>query len=124
MLPNRDEDFFWTGIDEGRLTAQRCKSCNTLRHPPAPMCAECQSLEWEAQTLSGKGTVYSWLVSRHPTQPDAEPRIVVLVNLEEGIRLVGNMLPGESTAVDDPVRFAVGEFHGMRLPMFTKGALA
>jgi uncharacterized OB-fold protein len=122
MQPKRDEDFFWEGVDEGRLLAQHCSSCGTLRHPPRPMCPSCQSLEWEPTELSGKGTVFSWLISKHPTKPDAEPRTVILVDLEEGIRLVGNMLPGESVETGNSVTLSFGEFHGMRLPMFTKGA--
>jgi uncharacterized OB-fold protein len=120
MQPKRDEDFFWAGVDEGRLLAQRCSRCSTLRHPPRPMCPECQSLEWNEQDLSGKGVIYSWLISKHPTKPDAEPRTVILVDLDEGIRLVGNMLPGESVEVSDRVTLSFGDFHGMRLPMFTK----
>ena len=35
--------------------------------------------------------MHSWVLSHHPTQPDASPRIVVLVELEEGVRLVSNL---------------------------------
>jgi uncharacterized OB-fold protein len=122
MQPKRDEDFFWAGVDDGRLLVQRCNQCSTLRHPPRPMCPECQSLEWSEQELSGNGTIYSWLISKHPTKLDVEPRTVILVDLKEGIRLVGNMLPGESAEVGDQVALSFGDFHGMRLPMFTKEA--
>ena len=48
---------------------------------------------------------------------------MVLLDTEEGTRLVGNMLAGETVRTGDRVQFAVGEFRGMRLPMFTtKGA--
>jgi uncharacterized protein len=123
MAVKRDDDFFWEGIDEGRLLAQCCSGCGKLRHPPRPMCPHCQSLESASVALSGKGKIYSWLISKHPTQPDAEPRTVVLLDMAEGTRLVGNMLADETVKVGDHVTFAVGEFHGMRLPMFTtKGA--
>lgn len=120
MAARRDDAFFWDGIDEGRLLTQSCASCGKFRHPPRPMCPHCQSLEWEAVELSGKGTVYSWLISKHPTEPDAEPRTVVLLDLDEGTRLVGNMLAGETVEVGERVTFEVGEYHGVRLPMFKR----
>jgi uncharacterized OB-fold protein len=55
------------------------------------MCPRCGSLEWEVHEASGRGTVHSWIVSRHPNKPDRDPRIVVLVDLEEGVRLVSNL---------------------------------
>jgi uncharacterized protein len=119
----RDDDFFWKGVDQGRLLAQRCSQCETLRHPPAPMCARCQSVAWEPAELSGRGKVYSWLISKHPTEPDSAPRTVVLVDLEEGLRLVSNIVDGETVEIGDPVRVTFGEVGGAKLPLFTrKGA--
>lgn len=120
MRPKRDDDFFWEGVDQGKLLAQSCSQCGTMRHPPAPMCASCQSVAWEAKELSGRGKVYSWLVSKHPSKPDAAPRTVVLVDLDEGLRLVSNMVDGESVEIGDPVRLTFGEVRGARLPLFTR----
>lgn len=118
----KDDDFFWDGVDKGNLLAQCCSQCNALRHPPAPMCGTCQSLDWSTRELSGRGTIFSWLISKHPTLPDAEPRFVVLVDLEEGTRLVANMVPGESAEVGDSVMVTYGDHRGVQLPMFTKEA--
>jgi uncharacterized OB-fold protein len=119
----RDDDFFWQGVDQGKLLAQACSHCGALRHPPAPMCGSCWSLEWRAAELSGHGTVFSWLVSRHPSKPDAAPRTVVLVDLDEGLRLVSNLVEGEAVEIGDPVRLTFGEIRGARVPMFRrKGA--
>jgi uncharacterized OB-fold protein len=121
--PKRDDDFFWEGVDRGELLAQSCSQCGTLRHPPAPMCASCQHLKWEPRALSGRGTVFSWLVSKHPTKPDAAPRTVALVDLEEGLRLVSNLVEGETVEIGDAVSLTFGETRGARIPMFTrKGA--
>ena len=90
--PTLDDEFFWTAIAEGRLVFQRCSACGVVRHPPAPMCGECHSVEWDTQESSGHGHVYTWIVSHHPTKPDAEPRVVVLVELDEGVRFVANLL--------------------------------
>ena len=120
--PVTDEDnrFFWEGVGEGRLLLQRCSTCGSLRHPPGPMCPDCLSLEWEAVEASGRGTVYSWVLSHHPTEPDAEPRIVVLVDLEEGVRLVANLrgLPWSEVTNDLPVEVYFDEVDGVPLPQF------
>src|SRR5438128_1885639 len=87
-----DDAFFWDAAGEGRLVIQRCGDCGRLRHPPAPMCGACGSLEWDTAEASGRGRVYSWMLSQHPNRPDDEPSIVVLVELVEGVRLVSNLV--------------------------------
>jgi uncharacterized OB-fold protein len=91
-IPNADDAFFWEGARDEKLLIQSCAECGTLRHPPAPMCARCGSLEHDSVESSGRGTVQSWIVSHHPTEPDAEPRVVILVDLEEGTRIVSNLI--------------------------------
>ncbi len=94
MRPVRNQDtaFFWEGVDAGELRIQRCAACATLRHPPAPACPHCQSLDWEAVTASGRGSVYSFTVMHYPEIPPFDyPNIVALVELEEGTRLVSNL---------------------------------
>jgi len=114
----RDEDFFWSGVDEGRLLAQKCAACGTLRHPPAPMCGTCNALGWEPHALSGRGRIFSWLISKHPTQPDAEPRTVILVDLDEGLRMVSNLRGGDTPAIGATVGVFFADIGGARLPQF------
>ena len=120
--PVTDDDnrFFWEGVQEGRLRIQRCASCATLRHPPGPMCPRCHSLEWDTVESRGRGTVYSWVLSHHPTEPDAEPRIVVLVDLEEGVRLVANLqgLPWADVTNGMAVEAFFADVGGVLLPQF------
>jgi len=87
----RDDDFYWEGVARGQLLFQQCNECDTVRHPAAPMCPRCQSLGWRAQVASGRGSVCAWIESRHPTRDDASPRIVALIDLPEGVRLVSNL---------------------------------
>jgi len=91
-VPNQDDAFHWEGARHGKLLLQRCAECGTVRHPPAPMCGACGSLETDALECSGRGTVHSWILSHHPTEPDAAPRVVILVDLEEGHRFVSNLV--------------------------------
>ena len=88
-----DSAVFWDAAAEGRLVAQRCAGCNELRHPPRPMCPRCSSLEVEVAELSGRGTLYSYAILHHPQHPAFDyPVIGVLVDLEEGIRLLSNLI--------------------------------
>lgn len=92
--------YFWEGVKDRTLLLRRCAGCGELQHPPTPMCGNCHSLEWETQKATGRGTVYSWIVSKHPSLPDeVEPRIVALIELDEGVRLVSNLIQIESADV-------------------------
>ena len=88
-----DAAFFWEGAKRGELLAQRCASCGDLQHPPRPMCPKCHSVQRALVRLSGRGEVYSWIIPRHPPAVGfAQPPIVALIQLEEGIRLVSNVV--------------------------------
>lgn len=119
-VPDHDTAFFWDGVAEGKLLLQACAGCGRTRLPPQPMCPRCQSLEWEAREASGGGTVLSWLVSRHPTDPDAEPRIVALVQLDEGPRVVSNLVDvvAADVANDMAVTVCFADVGGVRLHQF------
>jgi uncharacterized OB-fold protein len=118
--PGRDDAFFWEGAADRRLLARACASCGRVQHPPGPMCPACGSTKWTTRELSGRGTVHSWVASKHPSEPDAAPRVVVLVQLEEGIRLVSNL---QGVGVDDvrndmAVQVRFDELDGVVLPQF------
>jgi uncharacterized OB-fold protein/acyl dehydratase len=98
---NRDNAFFWDGVNEGRLLIQRCTKCSRLRHPPGPACPHCGSLDWDTVESSGRGTVYSFVVPHYPPAPMVgEDYVVVLVDLEEGVRFVSNLVDVEPGAVE------------------------
>jgi uncharacterized OB-fold protein len=117
-----DTQFFWDGAKQGRLLIQRCRQCEVLRHPPRPMCPQCHSLEWDTIEASGRGTVYSFVMPRHPQLPFFDDDyIVALVELDEGTRLVTNLVDVEPEAVSIgmPVVARFDEFDGgVVLPVF------
>jgi uncharacterized OB-fold protein len=96
-----DSKFFWDGVRAHKLLIQRCARCGTLRHPPRPMCPQCQSLDWNTVESSGRGRVYSFVIPHHPPLPwFPEPYVVALIDLEEGTRIVSNIVgvaPGTVT---------------------------
>jgi uncharacterized protein len=120
--PGRDDEFFWAGIAQERLSARRCAQCAYLQHPPSPMCPRCGSPDWEVTGLAGTGSVYSWIVSRHPSQPDDEDaRIVALIDLDEGIRMVSNLQGIQERDITPGLRVQVSfpEVGGVKLPQFS-----
>ncbi|MBL7489397.1 Zn-ribbon domain-containing OB-fold protein [Frankia sp. AgB1.9] len=95
-----DNEFFWTAASEGRLVAQRCTGCGLLRHPPAVACPACHCLDHEVVELSGRGEVYSYALLHHPRSPRFQyPVAAVLVDLEEGVRVVSNLVDVDPAAV-------------------------
>lgn len=116
----RDQDFFWEGVDKGELLVQCCSDCSQLRHPPTPMCPHCLSLQWNTKALSGKGAVNTFMISKHPTQPDGSARIVALIDLPEGIRMVSNLVDIDIGQVVEgmPVSVEYREVNGNVLPQF------
>ncbi len=87
-----DNTWWWEGVAEDKLLIQKCGSCETLRHPPTPMCPECQSLDWTGVPAAGRGTVYSYTVLHYPKFPGYEfPLVCALIELEEGTRVVSNV---------------------------------
>lgn len=118
-----DSQFFWDGVKDGRLLIQRCAACGVLRHPPRPMCPYCHSLTWDTLESSGKGTVYSFVMPRHPQLPFFDDDyIVALIELEEGTRLVSNVVDvaPEDTQIGMAVVVRFDEFEGgVVLPVFT-----
>jgi uncharacterized OB-fold protein len=117
---DHDDAFFWQGAAEGKLLIQRCTNCRALRHPPAPMCARCASFDWDTIESFGRGVIRSWIVSQHPTEPATEPRIVILVELDEGTRLVSNLhgSPADNVANGLRVEAVFVDFGDIVLPQF------
>lgn len=106
--PTEDSAPFWAAARAGELRMQRCGDCGHLRFPPAVLCPRCLSDTAEWVRLSGRGTIYSWVVvhqSQHPAFNPDTPYVVAIVQLDEGPRLHGNLIdcPHERIAIGMPV---------------------
>jgi len=107
MRPGKGHDnaWWWDGVDRGELLIQKCSSCGELRHPPRPMCGECQSIAWETVASKGKGTVYSYVVMHHPKIPGYDyPLAVAVIDLDEGTRFVSNIIDCDPSEVQIGMR--------------------
>lgn len=118
----RDSAFFWEAAKNEQFVGLRCADCHALRSPPRPMCPECNSVRSESQILSGRATVYSWVIPRYPKVPGfREGAIVAVLDLEEGIRFVSNLTGIEYADVraDMPVEvFFEDTRGGFKIPLF------
>ena len=88
-----DTEFFWEGTQAGELRIQHCSACGALRHPPGPACLSCGTTQkQDYQVAAGTGSVYSYVVHRHPPVPGKQlPMVIALVELTEGVRLMGEL---------------------------------
>jgi uncharacterized protein len=97
---------FWEAALRGELRMQACAACGTLRFPPRPMCPRCQSLEHEWRLISGRGTVWSFVVPHPPLLPAFMPLApfnVVVVELDEDptLRMVGNLVASPDGPINE-----------------------
>jgi uncharacterized protein len=110
-----DTAFFWEGTARHELRIQRCGGCGTLRHPPGPMCRVCGFGRPKYDVAAGTGEVYSYVVHHHPPVPGRPlPIVIVLVQLTEGVRIVGELIgtdPGR-VRIGLPVRVTFVEVDG------------
>ena len=106
-LVNQDTEFFWAGTAQRQLRIQQCPACSRLRHPPGPFCPSCGDGTPCYVVASGRGTVFSYVVHHHPPVPGKElPIVIALVELAEGVRVLGELLdvPAESVRIGLDVR--------------------
>jgi uncharacterized OB-fold protein len=92
---------FYALAASGTLHLQRCSACNVWRHPPRYRCAACGSDAYTWEAVSGRGRVFTWTVTHRPIDPAfTPPYAVVVAELEEGPRVVGNLRGMEASALE------------------------
>jgi len=96
---------FWDATAEGKLLLPKCNDCATLIWFPRPVCPSCGSfsIDW-SQQASGKGTIYSFTVNRRgagdlPEYREPVPYVLAYVQLEEGPRIMTNIVECEPESV-------------------------
>lgn len=115
---------YWEAARQHRLVIQKCNACGHRWHPPLPICPACHAKDYTWTPVSGRGVVYSYTVVHHPAHvavADKVPYVVILVDLEEGPRVVSNIrnCDPEALAVGMPVSLIFEEIaEGVVLPQF------
>ncbi len=94
-LTEEDTHEFWAATRSGRLVYQQCAQCDTVVFYPRRHCTGCTSGRLEWKTSKGTGTIYTYSVVRqsyHPFFRSQVPYVVAWIDLDEGPRLVSNVL--------------------------------
>ena len=111
---------YWSGLTEGQLKFQHCNHCGFAWLPPRGECPECLRTDWAWQTASGRAKLVSWVIyhiAYHPAFKDRVPYNVAVVELEEGPRLISNII-GDGLAIDRSLSLVIEQEAGVSLPRF------
>ncbi len=117
---------FYEGCQRGELLFQCCGGCGSWRHVPRELCAQCGSWDWEWKASSGRGRVFTWTVVTRPLHPaftEDVPLAAVVVELEEGVRLLTHVVdcPPDELEMEMPVEVAFEAVTpGVMLPKFRR----
>lgn len=90
-----DNRCYWEGCRERKVMLPWCMHCDRPHWPPGPVCPYCFGDELTWKQASGRGTISSWVVVHKSWLPAFEadiPYNAVQVELEEGVRLTGNVI--------------------------------
>ncbi|CPR11437.1 3-ketoacyl-CoA thiolase [Mycobacterium bohemicum DSM 44277] len=100
-LVTPENEFFWTSGADGTLRLQHCRACESLIHPPAPVCRYCRSRDIGVRAVSGKATLAGFTVNHRFSLPGLPaPYVVAQVAIAEDprVRLTTNIVdcdPGD-----------------------------
>jgi len=108
VVPSEDSAPFWAAAKDHKLVLQKCGTCGSFRFPPSPLCPECSAMGGEWTGLTGRGKVFSFVVFHRAYHKGFEadlPYAVALVELDEGPRLISNVVgvPPDQLRCDMPV---------------------
>jgi uncharacterized OB-fold protein len=92
---------FWEAMRRGELRLQRCKDCRHVWYP-GTNCPKCLSTSFEWGPMSGRGTVWSFIVYHHCWHRGFEKEIpynVAMIQLEEGPIVITNIVDVKNEAI-------------------------
>lgn len=96
-VPTPETQHFWDGTRNESLLLQRCTACAATYFPPRPFCPECSCREVEVVTSSGRGRLYSYVINHRPHKAFDGPYSIAVVELDEGPRMMTNIVECEQT---------------------------
>lgn len=127
-VANGDSQPYWAAARERRLVIRKCKACGEKHFMPRHLCPTCWSDQLEWVDASGKGTVHSFTVIRRAPLAafgSRAPYVVALIDLDEGPRMVTNVLGDDAldVKIGDRVKVTFEEREGgAMVPQFTRVA--
>lgn len=124
-LKEPDTQAFWRATKDKAFTYQQCTACDNLVFYPRAHCDACGSSELDVKTSAGKGRVYTYSIVRqsyHPFFRQQVPYAVAWIDLDEGPRLISNVIgvddPATEIHCDMPVTIEWEEHDELCIPLF------
>jgi uncharacterized OB-fold protein len=122
-VPTPETRHFWEGTRAGELRLQKCSDCEHTYFPPRPFCPQCSSRNVEVVVASGRATLESYVISHRPHKAFEGPYAIALVALEEGPRMMSNIVDcaqtPEALQLDMPLRVTFEDAgEDIHLPLF------
>ncbi len=99
--PNTEE--YWENVKAGRLTYQQCSDCDAVVFTPRLLCTTCGSSNLERKESAGTGEVYTFSVvrqNRNPAFADLGAYALAWIDLDEGFRMLSNVVGVENPSTD------------------------
>ena len=108
------------GVAEGGLRIAWGRTCGWLLHPPRPLCPRCRGRDITRDVASGRGTVWSYTVSRYGWAGLEPPYVVAEVELDEqpGLRVLTTVVDCDDVRIGMPVSVAFEERGEVWAPVF------
>lgn len=109
--PDLETQPYWDAAREGKLLIKRCRACERPHFYPRPFCPHCWSDDTEWVEASGRATLYTWSVVRRndlPPFPDRVPYVAAIVDLEEGPRMMTNVVDCDFDSLHEGMPLVVG----------------
>lgn len=101
--PSPGTRWFWDALEDGRFLIQRCTVCSEPWFYPSTICPQCGHDEWDTFEADGHGVVESHTMQHHAPNAAFEsdvPYPIVLVELDEGVRVMGNLVDCDPETVE------------------------
>ena len=119
---------FWERLKQGFLSFQRCTACGHAWLPAREQCPQCLGDASTREDATGGARLISWVVYRTAFHPAFEARLpytVAVVELDEGPRLISNVVgieDHEALKIDQRLRLTVEKEGATSVPRFTPGS--
>jgi uncharacterized OB-fold protein len=121
-VPTTGNRPYWAGLAAGELVLQVCDHDGTHRFPESPVCPVCLSTDFAWKPVSGRATLWSWIVMHQKyfdAFADERPYPVAFVKLEEGPLMVSTVVGDRSSlAVDAPLELEFTQIGEHNVPVF------
>ncbi len=106
-VPENDKvtKAFWEATKQHKLVVPRCKDCGYFHFYPREQCPHCMSKNLEWTEVSGKARLHTFTIVHQPAHPafnDDVPYAHCVIELNEGVRMIGNIV-----GVDDPHKLQI-----------------